>query len=102
LRNILFTRDGLHRGRSTGRLRLSELWSSQRQASRPHWLPCCGPLSWFEPDPCQGVDAFALLGEFNLLADRHQAIRVVQPRRTLDGNPIYRSDDIAFGELALG
>jgi hypothetical protein len=48
------------------------------------------------------VDAFALLGEFNLLAYRHQAIRVAQPRRTLDGNSIYRGDDIAFGEVALG
>jgi len=48
------------------------------------------------------VDAFALLGEFNLLADRHQANRVAQLRRALDSNPIHRGDDIAFGEVALG
>ncbi len=58
-------------------------------------------LSRFDPDPCRGRAAFALMGEFNLLIAGHQANCVAQQRYALDCNPIHRGDHIAFGEPAM-
>ena len=76
--------------------------SSWTQASRPPHPPCRCPLSWFDPDPCRGPAAFALMGELNLLTDGCQADRVAQLHRALDDNPIHCGDHIAFGEAGPG
>jgi hypothetical protein len=98
----VFTRDGLHSGRSMRAGRGCPEHGAAGGRPNGRTVRPAATLSRCDPDPCRGRAAFALMGEFNLLIAGHQANCVAQQRYALDCNPIHRGDHITFGEASRG